>query len=100
MADITDPEAIEFSNQRIRPISEDMRALKNRIDSTVTRWFMGMDVTFGTSPNDVLQDERESDSDLTSADVTASMTQMIAYQAQLNEPGVAAVIEKPCVRAV
>lgn len=91
MADITNPEAIAFCNEYLRPLAEQVRALKARIDAAGTRWFSGVNTTVGTSAADQIADGRE-------ADVINLMSQLLTIQAQLEQGGVAGVIEKPCVR--
>ena len=100
MADITNPEAIAFCNEYIRPLAEQVRALKARIDAAGTRWFSGVNTTVGASSADQIADGREAEgvSRLTAADVTNLMSQLLTIQAQLEQGGVAGVIEKPCVR--
>ena len=102
MADITNAEAIRFVNEVIRPMAEKMRGLKAEVDAATTQWFAGLNAIIGTSADDDLQDGREDDgvSRLTGADITGFVTQMLAYQTQLNQGGVAGVIQKPCVRAL
>lgn len=99
---ITNPEAIKFTDEQIRPLAESVRALKVRIDAATVKWFAGMNVLVGSKSEDTIDDKREADgvSRLTSADVVAVMTQLLAIQAALNQGGVAGVIEKPCVRAI
>lgn len=96
---ITDPLAVSFSNQSIRPLCERVRSLKSEIDAAVVDWFGGRSSLF---PNDstVLSDGRvaEGVSILTGADITGVITQLLALQTALNQSGVAAVIAKPCVR--
>ena len=100
MADITNPEAIAFCNEYIRPLAEQVRALKARIDAAGTRWFSGVNVAVGTSSADQIADGREAEgvSRLTAADVTNLMSQLLTIQAQLEQSGVAGIVEKPCVR--
>jgi hypothetical protein len=101
MADIVDPRAISYTNQVIRPLAEQMRSLKARVDSGLVTWFADIDALV---PNDAspLLDGREAEgvSRLTGADITGLVTQLAAYQTALNVNGVAAVISKPCVRAL
>ena len=97
---ITDPRAVRFANEAIRPLAERVRDLKADIDAVGVAWFGGLSALF---PNDssVLDDRREAEgvSILTGADVTNLITQLLAIQTQLNGGGVAGVISKPCVRS-
>jgi hypothetical protein len=96
-----DPQAISYCNNIIRPLAEQMRGLKARIDSGLVTWFAEVDALV---PNDTspLADGREAEgvSRLTGADITNFVTQMAAYQTALNVAGVANVISKPCVRSL
>jgi len=102
MAEITNAEAIRFCNEQIRPLAERMRALKIEVDAALTTWFAGVSTVIGSSAGDTIEDGRgdEGVSRLTAADVTNLGVQMIAYQTQLNQAGVAGVVSKPCVRPV
>ena len=99
---IDNAEAIKFTNEQIRPLAESVRALKVRIDAASTKWFGGLNTIIGTSAADIIEDGRAAEgvSRITSADVVAVMTQLLALQTALNQGGVAGVIEKPCVRAI
>ena len=102
MADIDNQEAIRFVNEVVRPKAEQLRALKAEIDAAVATWFGGLNSVIGNSADDNLIDGRESEgvSRLTGADVANLMTQLIAFQTQLNQAGVSDVISKPCVRTL
>jgi hypothetical protein len=99
---ITNPEAIKFTDEQIRPMAESVRGLKVRIDAAATKWLGGMSAIVGSKAEDTIEDKRDADgvSRLTSADVVAVMTQLLAIQNILDQGGVAGVIEKPCVRAI
>jgi hypothetical protein len=102
MADITDFEVIHFVDEIIRPMAEDFRALKAEVDSATNKWFEGINAKVPNDAGSILQDDRASGgvSRLSGADITNFITQMLAYQTQLNQSGVAGVISKPCVRAM
>jgi hypothetical protein len=100
MADITNPEAILFSNEVIRPLAEKMRGLKAEIDAATVQWFGGLDAVI--TGGDTLQDGREDEgvSRLTGSDIVNLITQMITYQTQLDQAGVDNIVQKPCVRTL
>jgi hypothetical protein len=102
MADITNPQAIAFTNQSIRPLCEKVRALKAEIDDATTAWFGGINTTIGSSANDTLHDGREDEgiSRLTGDDITAAMVLFLSIQTTLDGAGAAARIQKPCVRPI
>lgn len=97
---ITDPQAIRFVNEVIRPMAERLRALKSDVDSASTTWFGGVNALVPNQVGEAVDDNRELEgvSRLTGADVTNLVTQLLSFQAQLNGGGVAAVVSKPCVR--
>lgn len=93
---ITDPQAIRFVNEVIRPLSEEARALKARIAAAQTQWFAGLNQAF---PNDIsiVEDGRhdtEGVSVLTGANVNSSMSVLIGAANQLNDE----IVSLPCVR--
>jgi hypothetical protein len=96
--DITDAEAIRFVDEVIRPTAESMRALSAEIDAALVTWFAGINTTITNDASPIL-DDREEDgvSRLVGSDVVNFITQMAAYQTQMNQPGVASVISEPCV---
>lgn len=96
---ITNPLAIAFSDEQLRPLCEKARNLKAEIDALGVAWFNGVNALF---PNDstVLDDGRAAGgvSILTGANVNNAITQLLALQNVLNQSGVAQVIALPCVR--
>jgi hypothetical protein len=97
---ITNAEAIRFSNEVIRPMAEQIRALKAEVDAALVTWFGGVDDLFPNSPSEAVEDGRESEgvSRLTGADVNNLVTQLSVFKTQLEQAGVADVVSKPCVR--
>ena len=59
-APITDPQAIKFSNEYLRPLCETTRALAAEITSMQTIWYGGVNNLF---PNDItiLDDGRQAE---------------------------------------
>lgn len=92
---ITNPEAIKFANEQIRPLCEEARAMVARIGAMQTAWFGGINVTF---PNDTtaVTDNRDAEgvSRLTGADINSAVGILIAILNASN----AQLIQKPCVR--
>lgn len=97
---ITDPQAIRFSDEVIRPMAERFRALKAEVDSALATYNGGVGDIFYNDAAGLVDDGRESEgvSRLTGNDVLLLVTQLQAFQTALNAPGVSAVISKPCVR--
>ena len=96
MADITNPEAIAFANEQLRPICELARALKARVDEASVRWYGGVNTEF---PNDSspVADGRTAEgiSRLTGEDVNNALSVLIGM---CGTPYDAEIVEKPCVR--
>jgi len=94
---ITDPQAVKFSNEQLRPLCESTRALVTQLQSMETQWYGGINTLF---PNDttVLDDGRQGEgvSVLTGADVNSAVSVLIAMVGQYNSQ----IIEKPCVRTL
>ena len=99
---ITNTQAIEFTNQVVRPMAEKFRGLKAEVDSALATYNGGVGDIFYNNTGATIEDGRESEgvSRLTGNDVLLLITQLQAYQTQLNASGVPAVISKPCVRAL
>jgi hypothetical protein len=97
---ITDPQAIKFSNEQIRPMAEKLRALKAEIDATMVTWFNGMNSLIPNSNDEMLEDGREAEgvSRLDGDDIAGLIIVVQALQAELNTAGYADRISKPCVR--
>jgi hypothetical protein len=96
---ITDPQAVRFANEVIRPTCERLRLLKADVDAAVAAWFSGVNTRFPNT-SETLTDGRAGDgvSVLTGADVNNVMTQLLTFQTQLNGGGVNDVVSKPCTK--
>jgi hypothetical protein len=92
---ITDPQAVRFANEVVRPLSEEVRALVAKISAAQTTWFSGINAQFPNDPTP-LDDGRENEgvSRLTGADINSSMGVLIAMAQASNSE----IISKPCVR--
>jgi hypothetical protein len=93
---ITDPQAIRFVNEAIRPLCEQLRALKANIDSATYQW---NGTIAALIPNDVaekLEDGRAAEgvSRLTGADIRAVVAILAAVRTAVTD----ATVSKPCVR--
>lgn len=94
MSDITNPQAIAFSNNVIRPLCQQMRALKARITQASTEWFLGLNNQFPNDTSDVVDGRTaEGIAQLTGADINSAMGDLISAAAAINDQ----IIEKPCV---
>lgn len=95
MANITDPEAIRFVNEQVRPLCQAARALSARIAAMTTSWFAGLNLDI---PNDSspLADNRDAEgvSRLTGSNVVNAVSNLIAANAALNSE----IISLPCVQ--
>ncbi len=99
MAEITNPEAITFCNEEVRPIAEQMRDLDARMRSIKRKWFLGINSHFA-SATDTVEDGREAQgvSRLVASDVTALLGHLNDILTAFDVAGVLNEIEKPCVR--
>lgn len=92
---ITNPEAVRFVNEQVRPLCEKARALAAEITAMQTLWFGGLDAQF---PNDTtaLDDGRDTQgvSRLTGAQIQLAVGVLLNMLGQAN----AEIIAKPCVR--
>ena len=97
MANIVNPEAIKFSNEQLRPLCEQARALMARIDAMNTLWNSGLNVMFPNDTSPVVDGrDAEGASRLTGANVQSAVGILNAIKAASNTQ----IIEKPCVRAL
>ena len=90
---ITDPQAIVFCNEYLRPMCELARKLNHKVDDMEARWFDGINAIVGTG-SEVLEDGRESLPPLTADDITNAVANLMAIRTASNMD----VIELPCVR--
>jgi hypothetical protein len=90
---ITNPEAIQFSNE-LRPRCSQIVRLKYTIDDVVRRWYLGKNNLF---PNDasMIDDGRVKDTPISGADITNVIVNLIAIQSLLNATGVMDIFTKP-----
>lgn len=95
MADITNPEAKKFVNEQIRPLAEEARAIKAKIDAATTTWYGGMNAKFPNDSSPVVDNrEGEGISRLVGSDINSVMSVLIGASTALNSE----IIAKPCVR--
>ena len=97
---ITNYEAIQFTNDTIRPMAEKLRALKYEIDNAMLKYNSGIGAVCVADMSGIVEDGREAEgvSRLTGNDVVGLAVQMATIQTQLAGVGVMDVIIKPCVR--
>lgn len=95
MADVTDPEAVRFVSQQVRPLCERARALMAEITSMSVTWFAGKNTVIGTGSGHVIEARSsEGVNDLTEDQVTNAVANLIAVAAAGNSQ----VLSVPCVR--
>jgi hypothetical protein len=95
MPPITNPEAVRFVDEQIRPLCETARSLKAEILAAQTLWFGGLNTAIPNT-SDLIDDGREEEgvSRLTGIHVNGAMGQLITLAGNLNDE----IIAKPCVR--
>lgn len=96
MADVTDPQAIAFCNQLLRPNCERAERFKVKHDEALTDWFAGINTLIPNDPDAIIQDGREEEgvSRITGADVHNAMSVLVNMAGQYNDQ----IIAKPTVR--
>ena len=102
MADITNADAIRWTNEVVRPMAESVRALKALTDAALVTWYAGLNAVITNSASDPVQDGREAEgvSRLTGADVNSFVAILAGFQTDMQASGVPGVISKPCVRPI
>ena len=95
---VTDPRAIKFVNEEIRPLAELARKFVAKVDNTETSWFAGISALIPNDAGEAIEDGREVEgvSRLTGADVNSLMSIIIAMRNAQNSD----IIEKPTVRPI
>lgn len=101
---ITNPEAIRFVSEVVRPLCERIRALKADIDSARTTYDASIGLLFAGFGKEPVEDGRAAEgvSRLVGDDVLA-FVQLVLYDMRdtvLGKVGGSEVIAKPCVRAL
>jgi len=94
MAVISDPIALKFVNEQVRPLCEQIRALKVLMVSAETQWDGGTNVFFANGADVVGDDPADGRSRLTALNVSQVMTIMSTLIVDINDQ----IIALPCVR--
>ena len=99
---ITNPQALAYTKEVVRPVAEKLRGIKAEIDSHMVAWYGGINALIPNDADELLDDGRESEgvSRLTGADINSVIVQLAGIKTALDVEGVAGVISKPCVRAL
>lgn len=97
---ITNPEAIVYVNEVVRPLAEKFRDLKAEVDVALVEWHNTISQNVANDAGESLDDGRDAEgvSRLTGADINSFMARVQDFQTDMNVAGVANVIEKPTVR--
>lgn len=98
---ITNPAAIRFVNEHVRPLCEEIRALAAKLDASRALYDAGIGNNFYGHEGEAIEDGRDAEgvSRLNGSHVTA-FTALVLYdlKAVLDGVGAAATIAVPCVR--
>lgn len=104
---ITDTSAIRFCNEAIRPLAERLRELEANIGAALAWWNSAhagntLGAVFTGNLGETVEDGRANEgvSRLSGNDVALVVTQLDTIHTALNQTGVPAIIQKPCVRAM
>jgi len=95
---ITDPEAIKFVNEYIRPMCEQIRSSNAKGADFAIKW-AGISGSFPNDPTEIVEDGREASgvSRLSGADIQAVASVFDSLLGDLDITA-QAIIQKPCVR--
>jgi len=96
---ITDPEAIRFTNEIVRPYCEKMRNMYWEFKALAPYWVDTIAAMVPNDPSEILVDGRDSDTELTGSDITNFIIEASNYMTAIEQAGVLSAIQKPCVRA-
>ena len=96
---ITDPEAIKFVNEYIRPMCENVRYMGARGADFANKWAQ-ISALFPNDALETVEDGRENQgvSRLTGADINAVAGAFTLLLSEISGAAAQAVISKPCVR--
>jgi hypothetical protein len=96
---ITDPEAIKFVNEYIRPMCENVRYMGARGADFANKWAQ-ISALFPNDALETVEDGRENQgvSRLTGADINAVAGVFTLLLSEISGATAQAVISKPCVR--
>lgn len=96
---ITDPEAIKFVNEYIRPMCEQVRYMGARGSDFANKWNL-LAADFPNDAAELVEDGRDAEgiSRLTGEDINATATVFLTLLASIGTPEAQATISKPCVR--
>ena len=96
---ITDPQAIKFVNEYIRPMCENVRYMGARGSDFANKWDQ-IGILFPNDAAEIVEDGREGQgvSRLTGADINAVAGVFTLLLSEISGATAQAVISKPCVR--
>ena len=96
---ITDPEAIKFVNEYVRPMCENLRYMGARGNDFANKWAT-LAVDFPNDPAEIVEDGRANQgiSVLTGADINAVAGTFLLLLSEIAGATAQAVVSKPCVR--
>jgi hypothetical protein len=98
MAEINDLQVKRYVTAFVRPSSNTHVGLKAAVDTELQTWFSSISgLLSGYDDDDVIIDDSQTDGTmpLTKANLTAYITQMIAYQTMLDAAGVMPIVSHP-----
>lgn len=96
---ITDPNAIEFTNT-LRAKAEQIRKAKYEFNALIAEWYGGMNDYFPNETDNMIEDGRDTETQLSGADANSIMTRMIGMHAVVDTDEEMVVIHKACVRTL
>ena len=95
---ITDPEAIRFTNEQIRPLAERFRNLYFELEALVPYWVDTIGSMIPNDPSELIEDGREDVTTLSGEDIGKFISEAVKFMNGIEEVGSLSAITKPCVR--
>ena len=100
MPDITNPDVLVFTNEKIRILAEWLLAFRAELPAVISQWHgTVVPAMAGDTGTDMIFDGSEADgrTQLSKNDISALMTQVETLNTQLQQAGIIDVLTKPSV---
>lgn len=99
---ITNPGVIAYSNEVFRPLCEQFRNLKYKVDDALLTFNNVHATNCPDDPLEILEDGRSGDgvSVITGEDINRIINYFTQFQTMMDGPNVSTNMNRPCVRAL
>lgn len=95
---ITNEQAIKFSNEKLRPYAELIRKCDAEFSAVIAEWNGGINALFPNETDNMIEDGRTTETQLSGADANSIITRMINMLSAIDTDAEMTVIHKACVR--